>query len=605
MQEVKHERQLCHAAANLRQVHPTGLAPRLRSRSRGRFQAPADAAGMKGAQDGGGRGNRKTQQMSEGQGRTSRKERGGDENAGNSQIRTEPQGGETPAQGGAGAEAHEVREQGKEAHGGQEEQPPPHPTEVGTNTQTAQQESVPTRAAREAEQTVEGVAAPRLALGPTSGDAPARQPEVRNRAEAAEGRGQKDKSAEATPTPALEGEAAAEELAAQTALAQLASPSEMMRTGTGPEGAATAGTVWQAHGAEGEDEPGRTVAGEGDDGGGKNGRVHGETDECAHAGSGTQAPLVEQACSAAQKTRRQHPQSGSPRRLGTGLAPARPGPLVGWAQQEIPPPRSLHAEAAGAYPSSGMGNEADRPHERAERAEAEAENGAAVVEEEQVTVIDRCREGTARQRLLRERAAEAAAGNPPAGTRGQAPVVGRGRGGRGARGRGGRGGLAAAVAREKARSGPWRERHGRPERQQGGGPMNDCEDDGDEEYMEEEQGDSEDVSLEDEQGIPAGGTNRGTRVEGNRADANEGESRGAQPSETASKARSPADIANDPDPKSRRFRETAGLWLRSDFSNFKKKNGRCSSRKPASFPRTPSRADTNQTRKACVPEQRA
>ncbi|CAI5982214.1 unnamed protein product [Closterium sp. NIES-64] len=492
MQEVKHERELCHAAANLRQVHSTGLghercqAPRLRSSSHGRCQALAGAAGMQGAQDGGGRGNRKTQLMIEGQGRTSCKVRGGGGNAGNSQIRIEPQGGETPAQGGAGAEAHGEREQGREAHEGQEEQTRPHPTEVGTNTQTAQQESAPTRAAREAEQTVEGVAAPRLALGPTSGDAPARQPEVRNRAEGAEGQGQEDKSAKATPTPALEGEAAAEGLAAQTALAQPLSPSETMQTGTEPEGAATAGTVRQAIGAEVEDEPGQTVADEGDDGDGKNGRAHGETDECAHAGSVTQGPLVEQACSAAQKTRRQHPQSGSPRRLGTGLAPARPRPLVGWTQQEIPPPRLLHAEAAGAYPSSGTGNEADRPHERAERAEAEAEDGAAVVEEEQMTVIDRRREGTARQRLLRERAAEGAAGNPPARTRGQAPVAGRGLSGQGARGRTVRGGLAAAVAREKARSGPWRERHGRPERQQGGGPVNDCEDDEDEEYMEEE-----------------------------------------------------------------------------------------------------------------------
>ncbi|CAI5980243.1 unnamed protein product [Closterium sp. NIES-65] len=65
--------------------------------------------------------------------------------------------------------------------------------------------------------------------------------------------------------------------------------------------------------------------------------------------------------------------------------------------------------------------------------------------------------------------------------------------------------------------------------------------------MEEEQGDSEDVSVEDEQGIPAGGTNRGARSGGNQADANEGESRGTQPNETASKARSPADIADDPE----------------------------------------------------------
>ncbi|CAI5535697.1 unnamed protein product [Closterium sp. Naga37s-1] len=347
--------------------------------------------------------------------------------------------------------------------------------------------------------------------------------------------------------PSTDGSAATEGLAAQTTLALPAHTGETTRTGTGAEGVATAGTTWQEPEAGVEDEPCQRVAGEGDSGDGKNGRAHGETDECAREGSGTQAPSVVQACSVAQKARRQHPQSGNPRRLGTGLAPARPGPLVGWAQQEIPPPQSLHAEAAGAGPSSSAGDEAGWPHETAERVEAEAEDGVAAVEEEQVTVIDRRRGGTARQRLLRERAAEAAAGNPPAGTRRRAPGAPRGRGGRGARGRAGRGGLAAAVAREKARSGPWRERHGRPERHQKGDPMNDYEDDGDEEYMEEEQGDSEDVSLEDEQGIPAGGANRGARGEGNHADANEGESRGVQPSETASKARSPADIADDSD----------------------------------------------------------
>ncbi|CAI5500244.1 unnamed protein product [Closterium sp. Naga37s-1] len=377
----------------------------------------------------------------------------------------------------------------------------------------------------------------------------------RDRPERTERQGQKDASAEATPDPEQEEGAATEGQAAQTAPAQPAHPVGMTRTATEVEGVATGGTGWQELEAGVDDEPGRTAAGEGGGGDGRKDRARGETDECARGGSGTQAPLVEQAPSGAQRARRQHPQSGSPRRLGTGLAPARPGPLVGWAQQVILPPQSLHDEVAGGGPSSGTRRtDVNGHHDTTGQTEIAADEAAATEEDAQVTALDRRRVGTARQRLLRERAAEAAGGTPPARARGAEPPASRGRGGRGARGRGG---LAAAVAREKARSGTWRERHGRPERQRGEEPMNDDQEDGDEDYMEEEQGDSEDASLEDEGAIPGNRANRRAQMGGNEANTNEAESRGVPPNEAASKAQSPADIAADSDAW-RQFRAALG-----------------------------------------------
>ncbi|CAI5502899.1 unnamed protein product [Closterium sp. Naga37s-1] len=196
------------------------------------------------------------------------------------------------------------------------------------------------------------------------------------------------------------------------------------------------------------------------------------------------------------------------RRLGVGLAPARPGPLAGWEQQGTPP----RAPAVDACPSSQQHREAREEVEVERRAAEQADVDA---QEEEVVLAAsaadrRTRAGTCRQRALQERADDLAAAQQPRNTAARAATRGRGRG----RGRGGRvGELVRAVAREKARSGNWRESHGRPE-ETGVEPMNEPAGEEGSEYMEEQEVESEDVSVEAEEGIPAnreGGGRRGGR----------------------------------------------------------------------------------------------
>ncbi|CAI5973217.1 unnamed protein product [Closterium sp. NIES-65] len=407
---------------NPHQDHDECRAPRLRSSSRGKDQAPANAAGQGAVRMAGRQRISKTRQLGDEQGNTSRAKQRGDDNAGDSSIQTGPRGAENQAQGDAGEEAHQEAEQEEGVRGEQAEPMESHLSEAGMNTRTEQRELPPTRAVRDGEEEVvvaSAVTRPAQVQGTKQG--PDQQQAGQEAAETAKARGHRATAAATEPTPGPTAADASEEPEAQTAPQPPMEPTGRTRIRPTSEEAATAGTAWPEHGAKAEVVPGQSAAGEGDGGGKKTGRAHGETDECARHGSGTQAPSAVRACLAMQKARCQHPRSSSPRRLGTGLAPACPGLLVGWAQQEVPPPQSHHVEAAGAGPSSGAVDEAGRPHVRAERVEAEAEDAAAAVEEEQVTTIDKRRGGTPRQRLLRERAAEVAAGNAPAGTRGQAP----------------------------------------------------------------------------------------------------------------------------------------------------------------------------------------
>ncbi|CAI5962642.1 unnamed protein product [Closterium sp. NIES-65] len=150
--------------------------------------------------------------------------------------------------------------------------------------------------------------------------------------------------------------------------------------------------------------------------------ARGETDKSAHeAQTNRRAP---------EKNRRQKPRPQQhQRRLGEGLAPARPGPLVGWTHQADPPQAVAEVEG-GADQSSPLeiaGEEAEAQEER--------ESAAEEAEERRAAARRGCHQGgTNRQQALREQANRRAEGRPP-------ETVTPGAAARGARGRGrGRGG---------------------------------------------------------------------------------------------------------------------------------------------------------------------
>ncbi|CAI5513128.1 unnamed protein product [Closterium sp. Naga37s-1] len=241
------------------------------------------------------------------------------------------------------------------------------------------------------------------------------------------------------------------------------------------------------------------------------------------------------------------------RRLGAGLAPARPGPVSGWEQQEDRPGGPT-GRRTGACPSSQRDLHAQGGEGEENRTADQLEENDEDREEEVIATVSaawqRQRNETNKQRALREQEKDRARGQQPRNAAGSTATRGRRRG----RGKGGRvGELARSVAREKARSGNWRERHGRPE-EQNAEPMNDPPEEEESEYMGEEEAESEEVSVEAEDGVPAG--NEGRRRRGGRRgregrnpdEAGQvGESPAQQANEAASKERSPNDIADDED----------------------------------------------------------
>ncbi|CAI5505246.1 unnamed protein product [Closterium sp. Naga37s-1] len=230
------------------------------------------------------------------------------------------------------------------------------------------------------------------------------------------------------------------------------------------------------------------------------------------------------------------------RRLGAGLAPGLPGPLRGWERQTVQP-RPHDEGPSRPYPSSAWADEEGELELPAEEANQE-EEVLRLAEAER-----RRRTGTSRQRALQDQADDRAAGRQPANAAPRAAGRGRGRGR--TRGRGSRD-LAGAVAREKSRSGFWRERHGRPE-EQGEEPMNEEEGGEGSDYMASQEAESEDASLEAERGVPIPATERGQGSgQGRREEgADVGESTPQQPNEAASKERNPTTIVDD-----------EGTWLR-------------------------------------------
>ncbi|CAI5494716.1 unnamed protein product [Closterium sp. Naga37s-1] len=243
----------------------------------------------------------------------------------------------------------------------------------------------------------------------------------------------------------------------------------------------------------------------------------------------------------AGRQRRQPRPQLHPRRLGAGLGLARPGPLAGWERQEDSPDGPAEEEAAACLSSGWPVNAAEETREK----DAELAEGADREEEvlRRAEAERRRRTGTSRQRALQDQADDRAAGLQPTNAAPRSADRGRGRGR--TRGRGSRD-LAGAVAREKARSGFWRERHGRPE-EQGEEPMNEEEGEEGSDYMASQESESEDASLEAERGVPIPATERGQGSgQGRREEgADVGESAPQQPNEATSKERDPTTIVDD------------------------------------------------------------
>ncbi|CAI5528571.1 unnamed protein product [Closterium sp. Naga37s-1] len=317
------------------------------------------------------------------------------------------------------------------------------------------------------------------------------------------------------------------------------------QTGTLGAGAAVAGTA--PPGSEGTDPVVGTPAahtGAGDEAGGGGGRIAreavvGEVPVLEKSGASVgEEPVREE--EAGRQRRQPRPQL-HPRRLGAGLGLARPGPLAGWEQQEDLPDGPAAGEDV-ACPSSGVVADGTQGAGADLAVGADLED---VLERRGEAAERRRQSGTSRQRALQDQADDRAAGLQPTNAAPRAAGRGRGRGRNGGRARRD---LAGAVAREKARSGNWRERHGRPE-EQGEGPMNEGEGEEGSEYMASQEADSEEESLDAEQGVPIPATERGQgsgqgRREG-RADV--GESAPQQPNVAASKERNPSVVVDDED----------------------------------------------------------
>ncbi|CAI5502095.1 unnamed protein product [Closterium sp. Naga37s-1] len=267
--------------------------------------------------------------------------------------------------------------------------------------------------------------------------------------------------------------------------------------------------------------------------------ARGETDKSAHE--------VQTNRRVPKKSRRQKPRPQQhQRRLGEGLAPARPGPLVGWAHQENPPMAVAEAEGGADQLSPRLERATETAEDEAE-AQEERESAAEDAEERRAAARrGRHQGGTSRQQALQEQANRRAEGRPP-------QIAALGAAARGARGRGrgregGLGNLVRAVAREKARSGDRRERHGRPERtgtRQNAHPTTGEDEGSDGEYIESEEGDSEDISLEAEEGILNTGAIQGQRSARNAQPAQAAESSAQVGARAANRERSASDIAED------------------------------------------------------------
>ncbi|CAI5997911.1 unnamed protein product [Closterium sp. NIES-65] len=246
--------------------------------------------------------------------------------------------------------------------------------------------------------------------------------------------------------------------------------------------------------------------------GGANMQGHGR------AGSGRPVPGTGVAsCAARGKKLRAQP---APRRPGAGLGPGVPGPLLGWLLQGQSPqgparPPPSHVEAAVATSTAQTTTQAAPT--QAPGNQVRATNGAPAVTD---TTAAAAGSNVAVEAVGTRRSARLGAitwGPPrggrtpwmPAGRGGNGAAETAGAAGRGQRGvlrggmRGGRGGRNQQPRSEiPVRTGPWRERHARPERailQTNEGQEVSDNSGADPEFMVGEEETSEEISLEDEE----------------------------------------------------------------------------------------------------------
>ncbi|CAI5464041.1 unnamed protein product [Closterium sp. Yama58-4] len=149
-------------------------------------------------------------------------------------------------------------------------------------------------------------------------------------------------------------------------------------------------------------------------GGGMTGHGPLDGDGFAHGENDKSAPETQTKRQAPGKNCRSPRPQQHQRRLGAGLAPARPGPLVGWTQQDDSPQAAAEA-GDGADPSSTCCREiAAEAREDAMEALDERESAAEdAMERRAETRHNRHRGETSRQQALRAQANQCAAGRPP------------------------------------------------------------------------------------------------------------------------------------------------------------------------------------------------
>ncbi|CAI5514972.1 unnamed protein product [Closterium sp. Naga37s-1] len=258
----------------------------------------------------------------------------------------------------------------------------------------------------------------------------------------------------------------------------------------------------------------------------------------------------------------------APRRPGAGLGPGSPGPLLGWLLQGQPPSeRARRSSSAHTQEAKGVSGLNEVAHgttatHQADQPASNQDNGAGA--HLPPSPAAPAAEGVANRRLAR--LGTDTWGPPrggrtpwmPAGRAGleatarSAPAAGRGlRGmGRGRRG-GGRGSVARLGGAEiQPRTGPWRERHDRPEVSEAaanGDVAGSAEENGDPDFMcgEEPGPESEEVSLDNEEEVGRG-RNR-VRGTGEGADGETSHAVGGSvpAAAVANEVKSPATLAED------------------------------------------------------------
>ncbi|CAI5520358.1 unnamed protein product [Closterium sp. Naga37s-1] len=249
----------------------------------------------------------------------------------------------------------------------------------------------------------------------------------------------------------------------------------------------------------------------------------------------------------------------APRRLGSGLGPGSPGPLLGWLRQGQPQPERVgRAASRSRQETGGPAREGDDPAriEVVQPAVATASAAAARVETPLAgdSVARNTRHATRRAAITwgpprGGRTPWLPAGQGQSGAAGvPTGVGGRQRGGGTGGRRRGRGGRALVRGVEiPDRVGTWRERHDRPEttvaptNEETGGSDNAAVDPG---FMSEEEAESEEVSLHEEAGVDRNTSNiRGRVSGGNTQNPRATEAPAGRPE--GLDVFSPSDLAND------------------------------------------------------------